>query len=482
MSPATVAGVVADGLARAGVARVFDATGGAHPLAAAARTRGLPVVGAGSVEAACVMAAVTGELTDAPGAALVGLDAGVASVVDAVALADAGVQTALLVVAAPHDDAALLAPAVKGIVTVEAASAAHGIAHASQLALTDPRGPVLLVLDVTVAARSAVPVATACRPAGALAPPPEALDAVGAAIAAAARPAVLAGRQCDTAVAPWLRAFAEAVPAPIVTTPAARGALPEPHPLALGVLGAPGAATLLERADLVIALGVNDVELWPGAVPAGVPVLRLARQPSAAPPRPVVEVTGDLALLLEELAPRLRRREPADWDVAELDRLKRSARAPGPPGFTARRVVELVREAMPPGTIATADVPAAAWWQAVAPHQLFVAANRAASGFALLAGVGARLAHPDRYVACFTTPHGVARHAPALAAATAALTRAAPLVAVVLAPPDAAEEGRPAAVAGWRRLEARDEPGLARALERAVPTCEPSVVLARVVR
>ena len=478
MTVATVADVVADGFARAGVARVFDATGGASPLAAAARGRGLPVVAAGSAEAACVMAAVTGDLTDAPGAALVSLHDGVASVLDAAAHA-AGAQAALLVVVTPHDDAALLAPAVKGVVAVDVVSAAHGIAHASQLALADPRGPVLLTLDDAVAVRPAVPVATACRPAPPPAPPSETLDAAGAAVAAAARPVVLAGRQCDAAVAPWLRALAEAVPAPVLTTPLARGALPEPHPLALGVLGAPGAAALLERASLVIALGVNDAELWPGAVPAGRPVIRLARQPSSAPPQAAVEVTGDLGLILEELAPRLRGREGADWDVAELDRFKRAARAPGRPGFTARRVVELVRDATPPGTVATADVPAGVWWQAVAPRQLLVAPPGAARGFALLAAVAARLAYPERPVVGFTTPAGLGR---APAALPAPAPRAASLVLVVLAAPDDASAARTAAAVGWRCLEAREEAAFAFALERALQAREPTVVVVRVVR
>lgn len=476
MSPGTVAGVLADGLARAGVSRVFTASAGPHPLTEAAQARGLCVVAAGEGDAACVMGAVTADLTDAPGAALIGLDAGIGDVLDGVARA-AGAQAALLAVTAPHDDAVLLAPAVKGVVTIEAASAAHAIAHASQLALTHPRGPVLIVLPATVAARPAVPVAAACRPAEPPAPPSEALDAAAAAIAAAARPAVLAGRQCDAAVAPWLRAFAEAVPAPVVTTPSARGALPEPHPLSLAVLGTPGAATVLARADLVITLGVNEAELWPAALPAGAPVLRFARPPSAAPPRPVAEVTGDLALILEELAPRLRGREQADWDVAELDRLKRSARAPGAPGFTARRVVEIAREATPRATIAAADVPAIAWWQAVAPRELFASTHRATSGFAVLAGAAARLAVPDRHVVCFTTPRGLARRPPALAAL--APTLPAPIV-VVLPPPD--ETHATAFAVGWRTLEASEERAFGVAFERAVHAREPTVVVARVVR
>jgi acetolactate synthase-1/2/3 large subunit len=335
---------------------------------------------------------------------------------------------------------------------------------------------VVLVVGGTVAARSAVPVAAACRPAALPAPPPEALEAAGAAIGAAARPVVLAGRQCDAAVTPWLRAFAEAVPVPVVTTPPARGVLAEPHPLALGVLGAPAAAALLARADLVIALGVNDAELWPGALPKGTAVVRLARHTATAPPAAVAEATGDLALILEELAPRLRERERADWDVAELDRLKRAVSVPGPPGFTVRRVVVLVRAATPAGTIAAADVPAVAWWQTVAPRELLVGAG---PGFAVLAAVATRLVHPGRTVVGFTTRGGLDRHASALAAASTPAAGA-PLVAVAFAAPGATDGAGVAAAAGWRCLDAVDEAAFAFALERALSARWPTAIVARV--
>jgi hypothetical protein len=37
-----------------------------------------------------------------------------------------------------------------------------------------------------------------------------------------------------------------------------------------------------------------------------------------------VEVVGDLALILEELAPRLRGQTQVDWDMFQLDRLKKA--------------------------------------------------------------------------------------------------------------------------------------------------------------
>src|SRR5207244_1470562 len=81
----------------------------------------------------------------------------------------------------------------------------------------------------------------------------EDVENVTRAIGDATRPLLVAGRGCRApAVATWLRAFAEALPAPVLVTPAGRGALPDPHPLCHGLLAHD--AALLRRADLVLAL------------------------------------------------------------------------------------------------------------------------------------------------------------------------------------------------------------------------------------
>src|SRR5262249_56386966 len=75
----------------------------------------------------------------------------------------------------PSAHAAMLAPVVKGSVIVSADSASHWIAHAAQLALAEPRGPVHLDLPADVAAQAAVPLAANVMPTAAPPPPPAAL-------------------------------------------------------------------------------------------------------------------------------------------------------------------------------------------------------------------------------------------------------------------------------------------------------------------
>jgi len=158
------------------------------------------------------------------------------------------------------------------------------------------------------------------------APPldPRALDRAAELIGAASRPVVIAGLQCESPEpAGWLRAFVEALPAPLLATAQAKGLLPETHPLALGTFT--GDEALLGLADLIITSGLSPEEIDPRHWPHSAPVVHLARTPhSGLPFMPMVEVLGDLSLILAELAPRLRGKTRADWDMFQLDRLKRA--------------------------------------------------------------------------------------------------------------------------------------------------------------
>jgi acetolactate synthase-1/2/3 large subunit len=372
-----------------------------------------------------VLAAVTGEITGAPGAALVPLaDVTALSSGLSLALRD---RAPLLLLTETHANAALLAPVVKATLVAEPASAGHWIAQAADLAMKDPRGPVHVACAEAIAGEAALPVAAAAGPGPLPAPAAESLEALGVALAAA-RPLVVTGLECGPDDARWLRAFAESLPAPVLATPKGRGTLPEPHPLALGLLGPDH--PILARADLAILVGVDASELAPGSLPPGLPRVRIGRSPWPPELGPVTaDVVADIGLVIEELAPRVKARPAADWDVAELDRVKRGAvhAALAAPGA---RLVRLAREATPAGTIATADVAFGLAWQAVGPREVLTPlGGHAPAGYAILAAVAAQLADPDRRVVAFTTPLGLAAGGAALALAR---ERALPIVVVVL--------------------------------------------------
>ena len=436
----TVADLIVDGLVRAEVPRLFGVPGGGSNLEVleAARVRGLPFVLCHQEWAACIMAAVTGELTGRPGAVLSTLGPGVTA--SATGLAHARLDRSPLIYVSDRHPAAVLQFAThqyvdhgahvgaiaKDSVSVGADSAAHWVAHAVRLALTEPRGPVHLDLPADVAGRSAVPAATSVTPAPLPPLDGELVERAAAMIRAARRPLVIAGLGCRAADAKWLRAFAEALPTPVLTTYKAKGAIPDPHPLALGIFtGGALEEPLVRRADLIIAFGLDTVELIPRPWAYTAPVLSLTRCPAAEPRlqapgggayfSPALEVVGEPGSILEDLAGRLLGRARADWDVAEVDRIRRERHAAlevPVPGLAPHRVVQMTRELTAGGSIATVDAgahmfPATAYWHALEPGELLISNGLATMGFALPAAIAAQLVHPHRRVICFTGDGGL---------------------------------------------------------------------------
>lgn len=484
----SVADVVVDGLRRAGTPRIFGGVAGGAAIEEAARAQRLAFVRAASGAAACIMAAVTGELTEAPGA--VTLEVAEADAASGLSYARANRAPLIAVTESDRSRASVtswLAPLVKASLGVEPESAAHRVAGASQLALTPPRGPVRLDLAATDAGRPAVPLAMSCRPAPLPYPDAAALDAAARAVAAAARPVLVAGRESRSVeTTKWLRAFAEALPAPVLATPKARGVLPDPHPLALGLFpGGSVEADLLGRADLIVALGVDAGELGAHGWTVAAPVVHLA--PSPVPVdhyRPVVEVVGEIGIVLEELAPRLRDRPRADWDVAALDRLKRRGAPAVAAGFTVARAVHVARQLTAAGTIAAVDGGAyrgsvIASWQAVAPGELLISDGVPTPGFALPAAIAAALVHPDRRAICFTDGDGLLA---AVAELSTAARLALPIVLVAFVAPAGDAEPNLALVArsfGIEALVAASDEALRIAMVRALAAGAPALVEAR---
>ena len=185
---------------------------------------------------------------------------------------------------------------------------------------------------------------------------------------------------------------------------------------------------IVRRADLIIAFGLDPVELIPRRWPYAAPVLSLGARPVDAIPRcappgggayftPALEVVGDLALDPRgaRAAPR-RARTPARtgtwprWTGCGAS-ARRALEVPVP-GLAPHRVVQITRELMPAGAIATVDAgahmfPATAYWHAVEPGECLISNGLATMGFALPAAIAAQLVHPERRVVCFTGDGGL---------------------------------------------------------------------------
>jgi len=251
----------------------------------------------------------------------------------------------------------------------------------------------------------------------------------------------------------------------------------------------------VKAADLIIALGLDRVELMPRRWPYTAPVLALSRGPSHdaghRPPRqtsadftPALEVVGDLGAILEEMAPRLVSQYRADWDVVEVDRLRRERRGAleiAVPGLAPHRVVQIAREFTPAGTIAAVDAgahvfAATAYWDAVEPGELLISSGLGTWGFALPAAIAAQLVHPDRRVVCFTGGGGLMMVAAELE--TAARLRL-PILVIVF------DDGALPLVAlarafGLQAFAARDEDTFRSALFSALAAPGPALIDARI--
>jgi acetolactate synthase I/II/III large subunit len=474
----TVAHVLIATLRAAGVARLFHVPGADAEILAAARAHDLPLIACRDESAACVMAAVTGSLTGVPGAALGAAGAPDASAAG-LALAWAN-RSPMIFLSGDKVDLGDEANArVKASLPVTAESVSHWAAHAVHLALAEPRGPVHLSLSAAVGGDAALPLAVSVTPP--MAPAPDAADIARAAdlIRNARRPLVIAGLGCRGADTRWLRAFAESIPTPVLTTLRARGAIPDPHPLAMGTFTGDGSDhLLLDQADLVVAFGVDPLEVGPGRWPPAAPVVSLSRGPAIG--RAAVHVTGDLATVLEEIAPRVVGRAGADWDVAWVDRVRR-ARWAAPvmaPGLSLHQVIQFAREITEAGAIATMDghpdvAPAATAWQATDIGELLVGTGGSATPFGLPAAIAAQLCHPDRRVLCVASASSISDESELETLARLGL----PIVVVAAGRPDGLDTR--ARACGIRFLVAESDGQAQRALLAGLAGPGPTLIGAR---
>jgi pyruvate oxidase len=147
-------------------------------------------------------------------------------------------------------------------VTVHAGSDHAELAGAAVKRATDGRGVAHLVLPDEV--QDTASDASAGAPTGrradlAVAPSPASLDSALALVRAASRPVLVVGEGARGA-AGEVRALAERLGAPVLTTFRAKGLLPDIHPLAGGVLGRSGtpvASWLMNEADLLLVVGAS---------------------------------------------------------------------------------------------------------------------------------------------------------------------------------------------------------------------------------
>jgi len=257
------------------------------------------------------------------------------------------------------------------------------------------------------------------RPRQAIRPDPDRLADAADLLAAADRPAILAGggavrADCGDRVA----RLAERLGAPIATTYFGRELLPESHPMVSGIGGTfmtPANDDLLWDADALLALGARLSgkttrygELYDDAAVIQVDVDREA----IGLHRPV-----DVGLLADAGAAAAALVERADDHPDRAQRVRAAiadAPDPAPDGYTTgdgtidpRELTAELAARVPDDAVITVDSGnntgfPAAFHPLEAGGRMFVNGNFGTMGYALPAALGAAVGAPDRPVVCYT--------------------------------------------------------------------------------
>jgi thiamine pyrophosphate-dependent acetolactate synthase large subunit-like protein len=222
---------------------------------------------------------------------------------------------------------------------------------------------------------------------------------------AAERPVIIAGGGAVGAEEP-LRAIAERLGAPVILTIAAKGMLPETHPLCLGgTLPDRNTQQLLEMADLVLAVGTElaETECWVETLPLGRMIrIDIDESQIAKSAYPAEEgIVSDAGPALDGLLRRLGGGNRPGGLAGKVPAV-RSTIAAGTRPLRRKHLtlLETVREAVPVETAIMTDMTQIAYsgnqrHPSARPRTWHHPNGFGTLGWALPAAIGAKLARPD---------------------------------------------------------------------------------------
>jgi acetolactate synthase-1/2/3 large subunit len=274
------------------------------------------------------------------------------------------------------------------------------------------RGPVLLALpfDLSLATAHAVALPRCERR---LAPvDPTTLHHAARALERAERPVVLLGQDARPAAAE-IRALVRRLGIPVITSPGAKGVVPESWPSCLGVFGYgghPSARRFLEarRPDLVLAIGCELDEVstnsWSPLLQGDV-MIQIDDDPSrfGRNYRVDIAIEGDCALVIEQLDTLLAARHPWSHELHGIEHTQPSDDADRNLLHPAR-VIQVLQEELPAAAAFAIDIGehllyALHYLRLDRADQLLTALAFGSMGSGIGAAVGAKLAAPERAVA-----------------------------------------------------------------------------------
>jgi acetolactate synthase-1/2/3 large subunit len=244
------------------------------------------------------------------------------------------------------------------------------------------------------------------------------------AIRQAQRPLLLAGSAVTAADAmPELQALAELLNVPVAVTRRGKGVIPEDHPLALSNLNGFMGKEAWNAADALISVGVRFTSIDSRGWSLELPHPHVQIDPEASEigrEYPAdVGVVGDLKRTLQQLAAELKAARVApkhDWTERLANFRRDAAQRPQPP------LLPEMREALNRDAIVSVDVHSIGYrtfaeFPCYDPHTFLYPCIGVDLGYAFPAALGAKVAHPDKQVVCFTGDGGFLYAATELATA-----------------------------------------------------------------
>jgi len=416
--------LVVQTLAQAGVRYVFGVPSGpVLPLIEALREGSIGFVLTASETSAGFMAAATGYLSGIPGVCVSTVGPGATNLATGIGCAwlDRSPVLALTCnVATPWldrrvqmriDHHALFAPLTKATLSLRDGHVGETLGNALALASAEPPGPVHLDLPEDIAEASAFDFTGQASVPHVL---PDLSRAVAGRVSSqlqqAHRPLVVTGLSfARSRASRQLLEFIERQKLPFVTTLHAKGFLPERHPNWMGVLGRArrtNVQALVDRADLILAVGFDPIEInyeeWVGKIPV-IHIDGEAAEASAS-----LNLIWNEACDLDRVIGAMSRLPPFgnEWSQAEWQDhrrvLERSLRPSGY-GFAAHDVLDVLREKLPADGILAYDVGAhthqiATQWRTDQPKTLLATNGWSSMGYGMPAAYAAKLVFPNRQV------------------------------------------------------------------------------------
>jgi acetolactate synthase-1/2/3 large subunit len=313
-------------------------------------------------------------------------------------------------------------------------TAAQAVQHtqlALKHALVGQPGPVAVIYDGRALKGEVGPTSvpriyptTSYLPERSQAFDPVAVEAAAAAVAAAARPVIIAGNGVRVGQA-WeqLAALAAGIDAPVATTAGGKGVFPEVDALAAGVMGTfgvPEANVLVGEADVVVAVGTKLAPIDTGDEnpalidPSRQTIVQIDVEPlNASWTFPVDHpLVGEAAVVMDRLREAVTAQGSPGRAATATERVARAreehaehdeAAASDSMPFEPQRTINIIQETFPADGVITCDAGENRlfmmhWFRTTSPGNYLQPAAGGGMGYAVASALGAKLARPDRPV------------------------------------------------------------------------------------